>query len=749
MRRARRVNVSERGGLPASPSPVPGLPTNISPHQLSRFTTLNTQVGRASIADEEMAWCDNLVPIGDNFLRCLPDLGPSIYNAGALGRRIVEFDFFTTPSNSYAILFLDDGSAVAVDVVSSAVTAVAPPGTFQPEAFQVALCQAGLAGENVLLIVTTSDSGNGYFIWDGTNLFQAGTLSPVAVIDDPGSGYTSNPSVAVIFGGTGSGGAAVATEQFGLVDQVNVTAPGSGYSLGDQAAMIFSGGGRGTTAYGTAIVTDNVLTSITVISGGSGFTSIPLLTITPVSGGSGAVAVVTSLSGGVITGVQVLSGGSGYTGGVTIATSGGGGGSAVFAGVIESGVITGVTMINGGSDYTSTPTVNYLASTGSGAGGRVVFQNAQVIGVVFDYPSQGGFGYPHSPAPVVQFVGGGGPAAGHIEMMPFGVQGTDIETYVGRVWIADGNRILFTAPTSLVEFGINGGGAFQSTDSFLRNSYVHLRQSNGFLYLIGDSSVNYISGVTTSGTPSITTFSNLNIDPQIGARWHDSVTTYSRSIAFVNAKGVYVITGGAVQKASPQLDGIFNTAPLVGFNQVSSAVAQIFSVDTLCVLYPIVDPFEGLRTGFLLWNGKRWWTGSQSANIFLINSLEVNSTLTAYGTDGANFYPLFQAPSVDLTKRLQSKLWIQPGIEIQKQAWAIQALFECYSNTTLTWTIDSESGSVAVTQGAFTGASGIAWGRSSASAPSGQAMGFTMTSNSADFALITALLMLRDLSLRV
>ena len=64
----------------------------------------------------------------------------------------------------------------------------------------------------------------------------------------------------------------------------------------------------------------------------------------------------------------------------------------------------------------------------------------------------------------------------------------------------------------------DGAGTIISQDSFLRVGFYGLKQANGFIYTLGDSSINTISGVATStATPPVTTFSNQNVDPQIAS----------------------------------------------------------------------------------------------------------------------------------------------------------------------------------------------------------------------------------------
>ena len=210
---------------------------------------------------------------------------------------------------------------------------------------------------------------------------------------------------------------------------------------------------------------------------------------------------------------------------------------------------------------------------------------------------------------------------------------------------------------------VNGGGNFTSSDSFLRVAYINLKQTNGFLYLIGDSSVNYISGVQTSGSPPITTFTNQNADPEVGSPWPGTVDVFSRNILFANAFGVHVSYGGAVTKISDMLDGVYNTVPNFGNITPSAGKAIIFGKKCWVLLLPIIDPVKGQQVNKLfLWNGKTlWWTSEQDVPLIFINFQEINSILTCYGTNGASVWELFSQPSIAFTKTAQTKLWDKPG----------------------------------------------------------------------------------------
>ena len=272
--------------------------------------------------------------------------------------------------------------------------------------------------------------------------------------------------------------------------------------------------------------------------------------------------------------------------------------------------------------------------------------------------------------PGAAFTGTGG---GNI---PTAIGGTAIETYAGRIWIANGATVFFTAPGSLTDFTSgDGGGNFTSADSFLRVEYVALIQTNGFLYLIGDSSINYISGVQTSSSPSITTFTNQNADPEVGTPYPGSVAVIGRNIIFANAWGIHVSYGAAVTKISEACDGFYTSVPNFAGQQLSAAKSIVYGKRLWSLLCPVIDQFTGQqRQKLITWNSQLWFVSEQDVPLTFIQHQEINSVLTAWGTDGTKLFRLFQQPSVNFTKRVMSKFWrSQLGIQMRQTAnrfWA-------------------------------------------------------------------------------
>ncbi|MDE2105456.1 MAG: hypothetical protein KGL39_49975 [Patescibacteria group bacterium] len=429
-----------------------------------------------------------------------------------------------------------------------------------------------------------------------------------------------------------------------------------------------------------------------------------------------------------------------------------------------------VTITDGGRNYSNNPTISASGGSGTGATFSATVANGVITKITITNP---GHGYVLGDTPTISITDGTGTGAtATVTIMPFGVSGQAAETYNSQVWISNLAQITFSAPGSVSNFATaNGGGSFPSTDSFLRVSFTQPRQSNGFLYLIADSSVNYISGVQTSGSPAVTTFTNQNADPEIGTPYAATVDVFSRNILFANAFGAHVSYGGAVTKISDNLDGVYNSVPNFGGFAPSAAKAIIYGKKVWMVLLPVIDIVTGQRVNKLfMWNGKQWWSSMQDVPLIFVQHQEINSVITAFGTDGNKIYPLFQTPSVTFSKTVQSKLFSKPmpysHLKTADRLWGIVQYFNA-SSPDLTVSIDNENGSAESTYDItpnvvtcfnnagnvvlcfnnvsqqvtiFSVAVGIVVFPPTAIAQTGVLLGLTITTNSADVALISLMI---------
>lgn len=552
--------------------------------------------------------------------------------------------------------------------------------------------------------VTVGSAGSGYTTapavlfsgGGGTGAAAFATISGGGVstvtVTDPGAGYTTAPTVT--FSGVGTGAAATATE-VNTVTAITITNPGSGYTSAPTIA-ISGGGGSGATA--VAVLAPNGVSSVTVVNGGTGFTTVPLLTLEG-GGGAGATAFA-QLTNTSVAAINVTAGGQNYGQPPSVHVVGGaftGEGAPPFVMATAVAIMSGdqvayVQITNAGAGYSTPASIIFLAASGdigTGAGATVVYAPTSIARVVV---SSTGQYYTSAPAVVVG-PGANGAAYASLSLMPYGVSGSAMETYLQRVWIVNPAQQQFTTlppggdwqvstAGSLTDFATSDGGVQAvNSDSFLQVQYTNVHQSSGYLYFFGDGSVSVVSNVSTSeatgSTVVTTTYNYQNVDPQSGTPWRDTLQDFGRSSIVTNSTGVYGLYGGTLAKISGKLDQLFTPAtqgglfvpPSAGGVTPSSAIATIFNVKHYLVLLTVLDPDTAVQRNVMVtWNEKDWTISSQSVNLISISTQKVGSSYFAFGSDGSKIYPLFAVPSKNLTKRFDTKQYGADKVYIQKQA---------------------------------------------------------------------------------
>ena len=681
--------------------------------QMSPFAGMNQMsTSRLDGKDNEAWWQENLIKTGEGCLRTLWDKGPALYTAPG-GKTIIYYFFYNIGPTNYAAVFLSDGTAYSINSITGASTTIsATANTFYNSGLSTQIPVCGQWGTTYLIIANNFNQNN-YWVWDGTLLYTAGSLSPLIIITDGGVDYTSAPTVTA-YGGSGSGASFTATVQNGSVVSIQTNNPGSGYEPGDVVQLYITGGGSDSNAQLTAVLTAGAVTGVIITNPGSGYTAGTYALGFSGGGGTGATGTYTVDSSNTVVSTAITAGGSGYTGAPSVTFPSGGGSNASGVALIASNSVASVTVVDGGSGFTSTPTLTFVGGGGTGAVATAVLTTGVITSVNV---TNGGTGYTSAPAVEVQ-SGVNNAATATVTLMPYGISGTAIETFQDRVWIIfphqvatgngaqqNGEIINISAPSSFSDFSTPDGGLeFINTDSFLRAQYVNLKQTNGYLYPIADSSVSVISNVQTQGNPSSTTFNYQNTDPQTGAGFRDTVQAFGRTILFANVRGVFGLYGGAVTKISKPVSNIFNNAvfPAAGGITPTSAVAELYDIKIYFINMTITDPFTGLTRNVMLgWDEKDWFVASQTLSLTFIATQEVNSQLTAWGTDGNTLFPLFSTQNASLTKKLSSKLYGDQQMLIQKQAFGLyfqaQDLSTAASGIAIsTLTVDAETGSYAV-----------------------------------------------------
>lgn len=188
-----------------------------------------------------------------------------------------------------------------------------------------------------------------------------GSVVEIEVISG-GSGYTSSPLVS-ISGGGGDGATATAIITNGAVSRILVNTSGKGFTS-RPTVNIVGGGGSGSTA--TAIVRGPIQ-EVIIENPGNNFSTPPEISL---SSGSGAAAEA-FISNGRLTSIAVISSGSGYTTAPKVIISGDGFGAVAKATIstegADAGKVTGITIINRGVGYRQGTTQIRLESIGEGA----------------------------------------------------------------------------------------------------------------------------------------------------------------------------------------------------------------------------------------------------------------------------------------------------------------------------------------------------------------------------------------------
>ena len=237
---------------------------------------------------------------------------------------------------------------------------------------------------NALVVEDSTNPDATPFIVKGDGSVGIGTTNPVATLqvkdalafETTNTTTTSTSQVAVDTFAIATFRSAKYQVQMTCPGQIatlgGITTGGRGYTAGTFNVTFSNSSGTGADAQGTLTISNGTVNSLSIISGGSGYTTNDVLTA---GGGSGlqvSVGSTASPSGAILTLGSITSAGIGYTAGVGVGTTtlsflGGTGTGAVGLATIFNGVITSSTLLQqpttgtGGTVYYSGS--NYTTST--------------------------------------------------------------------------------------------------------------------------------------------------------------------------------------------------------------------------------------------------------------------------------------------------------------------------------------------------------------------------------------------------
>ena len=386
--------------------------------------------------------------------------------------------------------------------------------------------------------------------------------------------------------------------------------------------------------------------------------------------------------------------GSGYTSAPTVTlVDGGGSGATAVAGLVTFAQGTvGVTVTNGGSNYinAANTVVTITGGGGTNAAGTAILAGGQVTEVIMTNP---GTGYTNAANITVTITGGGGSNATAVANVTTD-KNVGIASFSGRVWIAQGRTVYYSAAGSSSDFTSVSAGAVTISDSTLHGNIQQLLSANNFLYIFGDDSINVFSDVRVTNTGT-TLFTNTNVSASVGSKLAYALFPYFRSVLFMNNYGVYALVGSTTSKISDALDGVF---PSIDFVTEETTAGQVLLNNILCAAFNFKytgtqGTSSSARYMQAVFFEKKWFFTSQGNDLKYITSAPVSGKVNLYGTNGTNCVQLYADANATISSYVQTAL--QPmGDNIRtKQALKIGIEATTTTPAELTVTVDSESGS--------------------------------------------------------
>ena len=430
---------------------------------------------------------------------------------------------------------------------------------------------------------------------------------------------------------------------------------------------------------------------LALISGGSGYTAAPSVVLSAPDDANGIQAVaVSTIANNVVTSITLTEAGSGYTQAPTVSFYGGGGsGANAVASIVTfaTGTVS-IAVTNPGDSFTSAPIVNISGGGGTGAAATAVVSGNALATIVMTNP---GTGYTNSANLVVSLSGGGGSNA-TITATINNTPNVDIASFSGRVWIAAGRQVYYSAAGTYNDFTSVSAGNIILTDSTLHGILYKLLAANNFLYLFGDDSINVFSDVRvqTNGT---TLFTNTNVSASVGSKRANAIFPYFRSVLFLNDYGVYALVGSTTSKISDPLDGVF---PNIDFTYPIYA-GQVLINNILCAAFNFryydalfTQSYRYIQAVFF---EKKWFFTSQGNTLQYITSAPVGGKINLYGTDGSVLYQLYANNTANVTSIIQTALMPMNDPIRDKQALKFGVEVTTANSTIFTVTVDSQAGS--------------------------------------------------------
>jgi hypothetical protein len=305
----------------------------------------------------------------------------------------------------------------------------------------------------------------------------------------------------------------------------------------------------------------------------------------------------------------------------------------------------------------------------------------------------------------------------HITVSGAPPSGQAIAVYEGIVWVAQGRNLIFSVAAGTNGPGTgygnnandwniaNGAGVESLTDPTIRSAVTQMKAENGYLYVIGRTSVNIIGDVqvVAGSSPPTPVFTNLNIQSIIGTDQPGAVFSYNRTLMFANRYGTFALEGTTALKLSDDIDGTWLDINFA--QQVSGGQCVINNILTAAFLIKLNhDPSDAIASNpftsgeylLAMWWADKWWFANMGSLTFTFSAFS-NNVPTLFGYAGNKLHALFTdtttspstvfiGPLWDMDVPISDKQTIKAGMEMVVKTF--------YGNIELN--VDTENTSTAI-----------------------------------------------------
>ncbi|MEM0173540.1 MAG: hypothetical protein QXI16_03425, partial [Sulfolobaceae archaeon] len=172
--------------------------------------------------------------------------------------------------------------------------------------------------------------------------------------------------------------------------------------------------------------------------------------------------------------------------------------------------------------------------------------------------------------------------------------GSCVAVWNGRLFIANGRIINYSAAGSFIDFTANdNGGYFTVTNTNLKTKVEKMIGYIDSLYIIGDHAIISMTGTTTSNDPN--TWYQTELFNSIGVIYPNSVCNYNNTLYVANEYGIFMISSTQAQKIDYKID-----LTLVSFNKGTGVIAQINNLMYYLLPVNTYSPIQNKQANVIL-----------------------------------------------------------------------------------------------------------------------------------------------------